>query len=91
LFSVAGALRSTASALLPSVTTSARFFITIGVTDDVDLGQLLDERQDRIDLAPQVLDLVVGNRDPRQMRNTADGGGVNGHRRLGPLDRCLRI
>ena len=34
---------------------------------------------------PQVLDLVVGNRDPRQMRDTADGLGVNRHgTSLGP-------
>ena len=88
MFSVAGALRSTASASPPSVTTSGRFFITIGVTEvigstpvDIDLGKLLDERQDGVDLAPQMLDLVVGNRNPRQMRDAADGRGINGHRK----------
>ena len=27
----------------------------------------------------QVLDLLLGNRDARQMRDAADGGGVDGH------------
>jgi hypothetical protein len=48
---------------------------------DIDFRKLLDECQDGVDLAAQMLNLVVGNRDPRQMRDTADGGGVNGHRR----------
>ena len=70
----------------PSVTTSARFFISIGVTEVIgstpstfDLRQLLDEGQHGVELALEMLDLVLGDRDARQMRNTADGGGVDGH------------
>ena len=53
---------------------------------DVDLGQLLDEGQDRVELAPQVLDLLLGDRDAGQMRDAADGGGVDGHPNF-PADR----
>jgi hypothetical protein len=44
---------------------------------DIDLLQLLHERQNGIDLATQVLDFVVRNRDPRQMRDTANGCSVD--------------
>ncbi len=56
----------------------------------IDLGKLLDERQHGVDLAPQVLDLVIGNRDPRQMRDAANRGGINRHRNLsnGPVARA---
>src|SRR4051812_40374731 len=47
----------------------------------IDLGKLLDERQDGVDLASQMLGLVVGNRNPRQVRDAADGLVVNGHRK----------
>jgi hypothetical protein len=40
---------------------------------------LLDEGEDRVDLAPQVLDLVVGDRNAREMRDPADGGGIDRH------------
>ena len=46
---------------------------------DVDLGQLLDEGQNGVELALEVLDLVLGDGDARQMGNAPDGGGVNGH------------
>ena len=70
----------------PSVTTSARFFIVIGVTEvigstpvDVDLRELLDERQHGVEFALQMLDLLVGDRNPGEMGNTSDGCGINGH------------
>ena len=84
--SVAGAFLTISSGMPPSVTTSARFFISIGVTEvigstpvDVDLGQLLDEGQDGVELALKVLDLLLGDRDAREMRDAADGSGVDGH------------
>ena len=74
------------SAMPPSVTTSSRIFIAIGVTEiigstpvDIHLAELLDERQHGVELALQVLDLVIGDRDARQMRDAADGGGIDGH------------
>src|SRR5260370_5354628 len=45
----------------------------------VDLGELLDEREDRVELGLQVLDFFVGDRDAGEMRDAADGRGVNGH------------
>jgi hypothetical protein len=35
-----------------------------------------------------VLDLLLGNRDAREMRDAADGGGVNGH---GPSSNGLKL
>ena len=74
------------SGMPPSVTTSARFFIAMGVTEvigstpvDVDLRQVLDEGQHGVDLVLEVLDLVLGNRDAREMGDAADGCGVDGH------------
>ena len=49
---------------------------------DIHLAKLLDERQHGVELALQVLDLIVGDRDARQMRDTADGGGIDGHENL---------
>ncbi len=46
---------------------------------DIDLLQLLDERQDGVELALEVLDLIVRDRDARQMRDAADGCGIDGH------------
>ncbi len=46
---------------------------------DVDLLQLLDEGEHGVELAAQVLDLVLGDGDARQMRDAADGIGVDGH------------
>src|SRR5260370_20751962 len=45
----------------------------------VDLGELLDEREDRVELGLQVLDFFVGDGDAGEMRDAADGRGVNGH------------
>jgi hypothetical protein len=71
------------------VTTSSRFFIAIGVTEvigstpsTVHLLQLLDERQDAVELVLQMLDFILGNRDTRQMRDAADGCGIDGHANL---------
>ena len=82
--SVAGAFLTISSGIPPSVTTSGRFFIAIGVTDvidprDVDLRQLLDESEDGVELAPKVLDLLLGDRNAGQVRDAADGCGVDGH------------
>jgi len=48
---------------------------------DVDLRELLDERQDGVELAPEVLHLLIGNRNARQMGDAADGLGIDGHGR----------
>src|SRR5712671_52474 len=45
----------------------------------LDLGQLLDKGQNGIELAAEVLDLFVGDRNARQMRDAADGRGIDGH------------
>ena len=75
-----------ASAMPPSVTSSLRIFIAMGVTDvigstpvDIDLRQLLDEGQHGIELARKMPDLVFGDRHARKMRDAANGFGVNGH------------
>ena len=59
-----------ASAMPPSVTSSWRIFIAMGVTD---------EGQHGIELTPEMLDLVPVNRDARKTRDPADSIGVNGH------------
>src|SRR5580704_4032041 len=46
---------------------------------DVDLVELLDERQNGVELALQVLDLVVVDGDAREVRDAAHGRGVDGH------------
>ena len=81
----------------PSVTLSSRIFIAIGVTDvigstpvDIDLAELLDEGQDGVELALKVFHLILGDRDPRQMRNAADGIGVDGHLQLASIMHRLR-
>src|SRR5580700_472664 len=48
-------------------------------TRDVDLAELLDEGQDRVELALQTGHLVLGNGNPRQMRNAADRICVDSH------------
>ena len=70
----------------PSVTTSVRFFICHrrhrGHRLDavaIHFVELLDKGQDGVELALQMRDLVVGDGDARQMRDAADGGGVDGH------------
>src|SRR6266576_5169670 len=44
---------------------------------DIDLAQLLDEGQHRIQLALQMRNFGVCDRDPRKMRDTANGGGID--------------
>src|SRR3954451_17479305 len=46
---------------------------------DIYLPQLLDERQHGVQLALQVRNLGFSNGNPREMRDTANGGGVDGH------------
>jgi hypothetical protein len=46
---------------------------------NIDFRKLLDEVEHGIELAAQMLDLIISNRDARQMRNAADGIGVDGH------------
>jgi hypothetical protein len=40
---------------------------------------LLDKSEDGVEFPLQVLDLVIGNRNAREVRDTADGGSVDGH------------
>ena len=40
---------------------------------DVDFTELLDEGEDRIELAAKVLDFTFGDRDSGKMGDTADG------------------
>jgi hypothetical protein len=87
--SVAGAFFTISSAMPPSVTTSSRCFIAIGITETIGSTpstftseSCSTKRQHGVELALQVLDLVVGNRDARQMRDAADGGGIDGHKNL---------
>src|ERR1700733_14921261 len=49
---------------------------------DIAHAEFLDEGQDGVKLAAKILLLVLGDRDPRQMRNTADGIGIDGHLQL---------
>ena len=49
---------------------------------DADLRQLLDEGQHCVQLALQMRNLGFSDRDPRQMRDAANGGSVDGHRDL---------
>src|SRR5580704_7112066 len=51
-------------------------------TRDVDLVELLDEGQDGVELALKAGHLVLGNGDPRQMRNAADRICVDSHQNL---------
>src|SRR6202140_1465962 len=46
---------------------------------DVHLGQLLDEGEHRVQLALQARNLGLGDRDPGEMGDTANGGGIDGH------------
>jgi hypothetical protein len=46
---------------------------------NIDFRKLLDEGEHGIELAAQMFDLIIGNRDARQMRDAADGIGVDGH------------
>src|SRR5262249_32971533 len=46
---------------------------------DLDLLQLLDERQHGVELIPEMLDFILGHGDAGEMSNAADGIGVDGH------------
>src|SRR6266567_5495567 len=48
-------------------------------TFDIDLRQLLDEGENGVEFAPQVLDLVLGNRNARKLRDAANGIGIDRH------------
>src|SRR6266700_1918037 len=52
---------------------------------DVHFAELFDKGQHRIQLALQMRNFSVSDRDPRKMRNTANGGGIDGHY-IGPLN-----
>src|SRR5580698_3919551 len=47
----------------------------------INLGELLDEGQDGIQLALEIGDLVLGYGDAREVRHTANGFSVNGHQK----------
>ena len=46
---------------------------------DIDFRQLLDKGQHRVQFALQIGNLGLIDRDPREMRDTANGGGIDGH------------
>ena len=46
---------------------------------DVAVNAVLDEGEHGVELALQMRNLVLGNRNARQMRDAADGSGVDGH------------
>src|ERR1044071_9340462 len=46
---------------------------------DVHLRELLDKSEDCVELALEVLDLIVRNRDAGEMCDTADSGSVDRH------------
>src|SRR3954465_3041234 len=46
---------------------------------DIDLRELLDKGEHGVELALQMRNLALGNRNARQMRDAADGSGVDGH------------
>src|SRR5579864_8876758 len=48
----------------------------------IDFAELLDEVQDRVELALQTGNLVLGNGDSRQVRNAADRICVDSHKQL---------
>src|SRR6266568_9253661 len=52
---------------------------------DVHFAELFDKGQHRIQFALQMRNFNVSDRDPRKMRNTANGGGIDGHY-IGPLN-----
>src|SRR5712672_1483572 len=45
----------------------------------VDFAELLDERQHRVQLALEMRNLALSDRNPREMGDTANGGGIDGH------------
>jgi hypothetical protein len=54
---------------------------------DIDFRKLLDEGEHGVELTAQVLDLVIGNRYARQVRDAADGIGVYGHSKSPTFNR----
>ena len=54
---------------------------------DIDFRKLLDEGEHGVELTAQVLDLVIGNRYARQVRDAADGIGVYGHAKSPTFNR----
>src|SRR5260370_10980070 len=48
----------------------------------IDLRQLLDEGENGVELASQVLDLVLGNSNARKLRDAANGIGIDRHAML---------
>ncbi len=75
-----------ASAMPPSVTSSSRIFIAIGVTDVIGSTPSTStspscSTKARMALSSprKALDLVLGDRNARQMRHAADGIGIDGH------------
>ena len=49
---------------------------------NIDFRKLLDEVENGIELPAQMLDLIISNRDARQMRDAADGMGLSPRQRL---------
>src|SRR5260370_1055233 len=45
----------------------------------VHFAELLDERQHRVQLALEMWNLALSDRNPREMGDTANGGGIDGH------------
>src|ERR1700744_2863158 len=56
---------------------------------NIDLAELLDERQHGIQLALKVRNLGFSDRNPREMRDTANSGGIDGHY-IGPQTAIFR-
>ena len=48
-------------------------------TVDVHLGELLHKGEHGVELTFEVLDLIILDRDTREMGDAANGSGVNGH------------
>jgi hypothetical protein len=96
LSSVAGAFFTMSAAMPPSVTTSSRIFIAIGVTDVIGstpstfihLRELLDKRQHGVELALEMLNFILRDRNAREMRDAADGCGIDGHAGLTIMARA---
>ena len=84
-FTVSGAFLTTSSAISPSLTTSSRFFISIGVTEVIGStpSTFTSESSSTkvehgVQFALQMGNFGLGDRNPRQMRDAANGGGING-------------
>jgi hypothetical protein len=86
---VSGALATMSSALEPSVTTSSRFFIAIGITEVIGStpststsDNCSTKAEDGVEFAFHARGFVIGDRNAGQVRNAFDGGKVYGHRVL---------